>query len=136
MRVALLDTHFARVALAFPEIMATLMHRLVVRARGLGLQLAINAVPRLPERLLLTLWHVADRWARVTPRGVELRLPLTHADLSHVVAASRPSVSTALGHLRDEGLVHPLQGGGWLLCGEPPPQLHELRRQLALPAKR
>jgi CRP/FNR family transcriptional regulator, cyclic AMP receptor protein len=135
-RVAFLDDRFARWSLAFPEIAAALMDRLVVRARGLSLQLAVNAVPRLTERLLLTLWHLADRWARVTPHGVALSLPLTHSDLSHLVAANRPSVSTAIGQLRDQGLISPLAGGGWLLSGEAPPQLHELRRQLALPAQR
>jgi CRP/FNR family transcriptional regulator, cyclic AMP receptor protein len=135
-RVAFLDARFARASLAFPEIVATLMNRLVLRVRGLSLLLAVSAVPRLPERVLLALWHFADRWARVTPDGVELRLPLTHEDLSHVVAASRPSVSTAIGQLRADGLLRPLEGGGWLLSGEPPPRLHELRRQVALPAQR
>ena len=112
------------------------MDRLVLRARGLSLQLAVNATPRLTDRLLLTLWHLADRWARVTPDGVALRLPLTHSDLSHLVAANRPSVSTAIGQLREEHLLFPLERGGWLLCGEPPPSLHELRRQVALPVGR
>jgi CRP/FNR family cyclic AMP-dependent transcriptional regulator len=135
-RVAFLDERFARGSLAYPEVVAALMDRLVVRARGLGLQLAVNAMPRLTDRLLLTLWHLADRWARVTPDGVELRLPLTHSDLSHLVAAGRPSVSTAVGQLREERLLLPLERGGWLLCGEPPPHLHELRRLVALPAAR
>jgi CRP/FNR family transcriptional regulator, cyclic AMP receptor protein len=135
-RVAFLDARFARASLAFPEIVATLMNRLVLRVRGLSLLLAVSAVPRLPERVLLALWHFADRWARVTPEGVELRLPLTHEDLSHVVAASRPSVSTAIGQLRAEGLLRSLEGGGWLLSGEPPPRLHELRRQVALQTHR
>jgi CRP/FNR family transcriptional regulator, cyclic AMP receptor protein len=134
-RVAFLDARFARTALAFPEIMASLMDRLVVRARGLSLLLALNAIPRLHERVLLALWHFADRWARVTPQGVELRLPLSHADLSHVVGASRPSVSTAISQLRADGLLEPIAGGGWLLLGEPPPDLHDLRQQVALPAK-
>ena len=135
-RVAFLDARFARATLAFPEIVAKLMDRLVVRARGLSLLLALNAIPQLHDRVLLALWHFADRWARVTPQGVELRLPLSHADLSHIVGASRPSVSGAIGQLRAEGLLEAIPGGGWLLLGEPPPDLHELRMQVALPAKR
>jgi CRP/FNR family transcriptional regulator, cyclic AMP receptor protein len=135
-RVAFLDARFGRASLAFPEVVAALMDRLVLRVRGLSLLLAVSAVPRLPERLLLALWHFADRWARVTPGGVELRLPLTHEDLSHVVAASRPSVSTALGQLRADGLLRPLEGGGWLLSGEPPGRLDELRRQAAISVPR
>jgi CRP-like cAMP-binding protein len=108
----------------------------VARSRGLSLLLALHAIPRLHDRVLLALWHFADRWASVTPRGVELRLPLSHADVSHVVGASRPSVSTALSQLRSEGLLEPIAGGGWLLLGEPPPDLHELRSQVALPTQR
>jgi CRP/FNR family cyclic AMP-dependent transcriptional regulator len=133
-RVAFLDARFARASLAFPEIVATLMNRLVLRVRGLSLLLAVSAVPRLPERILLALWHFADRWARVTPGGVALALPLTHEDLSHVVAASRPSVSTAIGQLRADGLLQPLEGGGWLLRGEPPGRLDELRTEAAISA--
>lgn len=39
---------------------------------------AINAVPRVEERLELTLWRLGDRFGRVTPEGILLRLGLTH----------------------------------------------------------
>jgi CRP/FNR family cyclic AMP-dependent transcriptional regulator len=134
-RIALLDARFARAALAWPEITAALMERLVLRNRRQNFLLAVHALPRLEERLQLVLWHLADRWGRVTSAGVVVEVPLTHQALSQVVGASRPSVSTALGHLRAQGRIEP-STGGWLLHGESPALLKPLREQVALPPGR
>jgi CRP-like cAMP-binding protein len=83
--------------------------------------LALAQIPSLQERLLLTLWHLADRFGRVRGDGVLLPLPLTHDTLADLAAAQRPSVTTALGRLRTRGLIEP-GGQGWLLRGEPPAQ--------------
>jgi CRP/FNR family cyclic AMP-dependent transcriptional regulator len=58
----------------------------------------------------------------VTPGGVALRVPLTHHLLAEIVGAERPTVTTALGCLKDAGLIEPIRGRerGWLLAGEPP----------------
>jgi CRP-like cAMP-binding protein len=50
----------------------------------------------------------------VTPDGVRLELPLTHAVLGKLVGAHRPSVTTALGSLVDRGLVVRAEDG-WVL---------------------
>ncbi|HWC25396.1 MAG TPA: Crp/Fnr family transcriptional regulator [Solirubrobacteraceae bacterium] len=112
------------------EIHAALAERLVLRARRLAFQLAVNALRSVDERVLLTLWHVGDRWGRVTPDGIRLRLPLTHKDIADVVGASRPSTTTALIKLRRDGHIEP-RPGGWLLRGSPPAQLHELKTRAA-----
>jgi len=64
------------------------MHRLVVRNRRLNFQLGLTGIKRLDERLLIALWHFADRWGRVTASGVRLRLPLTHSELGMVIGAT------------------------------------------------
>ena len=130
-RLALLDARFARSALAWPEIAEGLVERLVLRSRRQNFLLAVHALPRLEERLQLVLWHFADRWGRVTSEGVLVDLPLTHHALSQVVAASRPSVSTALGHLRAQGRLEQA-GDGWVLHGDPPALLKPLHEQVAL----
>jgi hypothetical protein len=65
--------------------------------------MAITHYPRIDRRLLLLLWHLADRWGRVTPDGVRIPMRLTHTLLADLVAARRPSVTTAFAQLEDEG---------------------------------
>jgi CRP-like cAMP-binding protein len=47
---------------------------------------------------------------------------LTHALLADLVAARRPTVTSALSELSRRGLVRYLEDG-WLLIGEPPGEL-------------
>ena len=75
------------------------------------------------DRLLLTLWHLAERWGRVTPTGIVVPLPLGHQRLADLVGAHRPSVTTALGELARAGSISRRDDGNWLLHGAPPEQL-------------
>jgi hypothetical protein len=76
-------------------------------------------------------WYLADRWGRVTPRGVTLPFSLTHAVLGGLVGARRPATTTALGELGSAGVVERLPDGAWLLHGDPPRELDELRADAA-----
>jgi CRP/FNR family transcriptional regulator, cyclic AMP receptor protein len=119
-RIATLDRRFALSVAPWPEISAALMDRIVQRSRWLAFQLAVCHVVRVDTRLLLMLWHFADRWGRMTKEGARVRLPVTHSVLASVVGARRPSVTTALGRLQDDGLIERLPDGAWLLHGAPP----------------
>ncbi len=131
-RVALLDRRFAIRTASWPEIHAGLIQRLMIRTRRLSLQSAINALARIEERLEVTLWELAYRFGRVTPDGIMLDLPLTHSQVAEMVAAQRPSVSTAFTRLQDHGrLVHAARHR-WLLIGEPPSTLSSLAQQTRL----
>jgi CRP-like cAMP-binding protein len=133
-RVAVLDERFAHAVAPWPQIAATLMHRCVLRARRLSLQLALAGVERVDDRVLLVLWHFADRWGRVTRDGVVLRLALTHAQLAEVVQAARTSVSSAIGDLRRRGALSVKRRDHcWVLHGQPPPVVTNLKQQLGLP---
>jgi CRP/FNR family cyclic AMP-dependent transcriptional regulator len=57
--------------------------------------------------------------------GVSVELPLTHALLGELVAARRPSVTTALSTLAEQGKVE-RRGRAWLLRGGPPAEFAEL----------
>jgi CRP-like cAMP-binding protein len=131
-RIALLDRRFAIRTARWPEIHAALMHRLIVRARRLSLQSAINALSRIEERLEVTLWELAYRFGRVTPEGIILDLPLTHSQVAEMVAAQRPSVSTAFTRLQDHGRIVHAARHRWLLLGEPPSTLSSLAQQSGL----
>lgn len=125
--LAVLDGDFARRVARWPEVVAILLERAVMRSRMLAFALAISHVRRVDERLLLLFWHLADRWGRVTVDGVVVPLRLTHRALATLVGAQRPSVSTALGVLREGGMVERRDDGSWLLRGEPAQVLSTIR---------
>jgi CRP/FNR family cyclic AMP-dependent transcriptional regulator len=125
--LAVLDADFARRVARWPELTAVLLERTVMRSRMLAFALAISHVRRVDERLLLLLWHLADRWGRVTVDGVVVPLRLTHRALATLVGAQRPSVSTALGSLRSGGMLERRDDGSWLLRGDPVQVLGAIR---------
>jgi hypothetical protein len=125
-RVAVLDREFLRRAAEWPEIIAAICRRVMVRTHWLAFHLAVCGLRRADERVLLVAWHFADRWGTVTPEGVLLDIPLTHDLLAAVTGARRPSVSVAVRRLVDDGLIVPRPRSRWLLLGRPPAELHEL----------
>lgn len=125
-RFAVLDHRFVLAVSRFPEVTAALMDRLVLRSRWLGFHLAICHLPKVEDRLMLTLWHLADRWGRVTRDGVVIPVPLNHRVLAAIVGARRPSVTTALGALQKREVLARTPQGGWLLHGEAPSALAEM----------
>lgn len=129
--LAILDRRTVALAGRWPEIVAGLSDRAIQRSHSLAFHLAVCGIPRVDLRLIAVLWNLSDRWGRVTRDGVVLPLPLTHRVLGQLIAARRPSVTTHLGELRRRGLVIPRAEGGWLLGGDPPEELAEIRRQLA-----
>jgi CRP-like cAMP-binding protein len=128
-RLAVLNARFALQIAHWPDVTAAIIDRVVQRARWLSFHLAVCHIVGVEVRILIVLWHFADRWGRVTPAGVKLPLPLSHGLLAAVVGARRPTVSTALGVLREQGLIERTEDG-WLLHGEPPVELHELRARV------
>ena len=131
--VAMLDEHFALAVAPWPQIAAALMHRLVLRSRRLSFQLALAGINRTDERLLIALWHFADRWGHVTPEGVTLKLELTQGQLGEVIRVARPSVSSAINDLRRAGVIaYERSTCTWTLHGDPPQQAATLKRRLAL----
>lgn len=124
-RVALLDEAFARRLAPYPQVSAHLVGRALRRSRNLAVNMAIVHQARVDIRLRMLFWHLADRWGRVRSDGVLLELRLTHTVLADLVAARRPTVTSALKELSRQGLVR-AESGGWLLTGEPPGELLEL----------
>mgnify|MGYP001232399102 CR=1 FL=1 len=117
-KVAALDRRFAAVAGRFPTILETLSARAEGRAQLLSLQRALTQIPRVETRVIALLWRLAERWGVVSAEGVQLALPLTHATIAKLVSARRPSVTTALGKLADDGLIEKVPEG-YRLLGDP-----------------
>jgi CRP/FNR family cyclic AMP-dependent transcriptional regulator len=119
LRVALLDRAWSFRMAQHPEIAIEMTARAVRRSRRLANMLAISQHPRLGPRLHLVFWELADRYGRVASDGIHVPLPLTHELLSHLAAARRPSVTTALKRLSEAGLVE-RRGAEWVLYGDAP----------------
>jgi CRP-like cAMP-binding protein len=124
-RIAVLGASFARRAAPYPVVASQLVGRAMLRSRHLAVNLAIVQQARIDTRLHMLFWHLADRWGKTGANGVTLEVPLTHRLLSDLVAARRPTVSTALTGLARTGAVERTEKG-WLLRGGPPPELVEL----------
>lgn len=129
--LALLDRRFASAVSPWPEIAASILDRMMARSRWLAFHLAVAHLKRVETRVLVVLWHFADRWGTVRPDGVLLRVNLTHALLAAIVGSERPSVTLALSDLRARGVVERDRKGLWLLHGGPPDELGHVRRQAA-----
>lgn len=125
-RVALLDRRVSHQLARYPDLVSGLVGRAIERSRNLAVNMAIVHQSRVDVRLRMVFWHLADRWGRVGPRGVMLPLRLTHSVFAELVAARRPTVTSALSDLARQGLIRPVEGG-WLISGDPPGELVELR---------
>jgi CRP/FNR family transcriptional regulator, cyclic AMP receptor protein len=118
-RIALLDVDFCRQLGLYPEVAGGLFGRAIERARNLAANMAIVHHARVDVRLHMLLWHLAGRWGRVRGDGTVLPVRLTHNVLAELVAARRPTVTSALSDLAKRGLVRS-SDDGWLLSGSPP----------------
>ena len=118
---AVLDARFALTVSRWPTITAHLLSRGTRRCRSAVYQAAIAHVRHAETRVVLALWHLADRWGRVTPAGTVVPVPLTHQLLAHITCLQRPTVSGAIGQLCEAGELSRLSDGGWVLHGDPPP---------------
>jgi CRP/FNR family cyclic AMP-dependent transcriptional regulator len=119
-RFAVLSPEFTHVLGQWPPAIEAILRGASSRVHGLAITMAVSNLRRVDARLLVLLWYLADRWGRVTPDGVVIRLRLTHETLARLVGAQRPSVTTALSQLEEEGRLRRMPDRGWLLRGEPP----------------
>lgn len=104
-RIAVLDARLTSGLAQWPSVAAELFGRATRRAHAQAVVRATSQLRRLDHRTLLYLWHVGERFGRVTPAGVVVRLPLTHERTAALVGAHRPSFTTALRKLERAGLL-------------------------------
>ena len=119
-RLAVLDHRLVARMNPWPKLGEELFSRGTRRAHHLAVALAISHHPRVEDRLLLTLWHLAERWGRVRPDGIAVPLPLSHERLANLVGAHRPTVTTAMGNLVRAGAISRADNQVWILHGAPP----------------
>jgi CRP/FNR family transcriptional regulator, cyclic AMP receptor protein len=131
-RLAVLDHDLVKRIVPWPQIGLELFNRGTRRAHNLAVALAISHHQRVDDRLLLTLWHLAERWGRVRRDGIVVPLPLSHQRLADLVGAQRPSVTTAMGELARAGALSRSEDGHWVLHGAPPAELRHHRLAAAV----
>jgi CRP/FNR family cyclic AMP-dependent transcriptional regulator len=124
-RLLVLDAEFARRLVNYPELVGRLVARAVQRCRNMAINMAIVHQARVDVRLHMLFWHLAGRWGRVRGDGTMLPVRVTHAVLADLVAARRPTVTSALSELSRQGLIK-FVDDGWLLAGDPPGELLDL----------
>jgi hypothetical protein len=126
-RLAILDHDLVQRMVPWPQLGLELFNRGTRRAHHLAVALAIAHHQRVEDRLLLTLWHLAERWGRVHTDGIVVPLPLPHQRLADLVGAQRQSVTTAMGVLTRSGAISRRGDGDWVLHGDPPAELRHHR---------
>jgi len=130
-RLGVLDHQLVQRIAPWPQLGLELFARGTRRAHHLAVALAIAHHQRVDDRILLTLWHLAERWGRVHKDGIVVPLPLGHQRLADLVGASRQSVTTALGGLSRKSALSRRDSGEWVLHGSPPEELRHHRLQAA-----
>ncbi len=119
-RFATLDGAFVQRAARWPAVIGQVTGRVMGRSTSATLRLLIHQVVRIDDRVLLSLWGLAERFGRVTPDGIHIPVPINHTMMARFVCAQRPTVSQAVGELTKRGEVERLEDGGWLLKGSFP----------------
>jgi CRP/FNR family cyclic AMP-dependent transcriptional regulator len=128
-RLAVLDGQLARELAAWPQVMGALLERVVRRVQRMAIHQALLQLSPVETRLLVLFWYLAERWGHVTPDGITLRLRISHEVLGQLVGCRRASVTTALRHIDESGLIVRKADRTWLLRGSPPDELHEIHWQ-------
>ncbi|MHB1810482.1 MAG: Crp/Fnr family transcriptional regulator, partial [Solirubrobacteraceae bacterium] len=128
-RLAVLNDRFIALSARWPGLSKALIERSIERAQRLALSVAIHSLEHVELRLLVLFWNLADRFGRVTRAGTVIPVRLTHSDLGKLVGAQRPTVSRAIAALSAREVLARGQDKTWVLLGEPPAEVRDLRRQ-------
>jgi CRP/FNR family cyclic AMP-dependent transcriptional regulator len=126
-RLAVLDHRLVVRMTPWPQLGLELFNRGTRRAHALAVSLAIAHHQRVDDRLLLTMWHLAERWGRVLPEGIAVPLPLSHQRLADLIGAHRPAVTSAMGALTRQSRISRRSDRTWILHGSPPEELRHHR---------
>jgi CRP/FNR family cyclic AMP-dependent transcriptional regulator len=129
-RIAVLDRRFAAVISRWPDLVAAVVARAIARSRSLLLNLAIGQLVGVDIRLLVQLWHIAERWGHPVPGGCLVPVHLTHQLLASLISAQRPTVTSALAGLAEQGRLSRRPDGLIVLHGDPPTEFRHLRSAL------
>lgn len=118
--VAILDDHFVLAARRWPTLHEVLGAQQARQVRRASRHLATLGLPRVEDRVMALFCELADRWGRVTPEGIRIDVPLTHALIGQLIGARRPTVSLALTELAASGHLRRQADKSWTLTRDVP----------------
>jgi hypothetical protein len=114
-QVAVIDRFASDSLCKFPPVIEALLERAFRRIRGMATQAAFDSRAGMDQRVLFSMWHLADRCGKREDGGTAIPLPLTHQMIADLVGAQRTSVSAAISRLSGEGMLGRTPGRGWML---------------------
>ncbi len=126
-RLGLLHQRLVTVGARWPPLIHAIVQRAVGRSHALALDVAIHSLQHIELRLLVLFWHLADRFGRVTREGTVVPVRLTHGDVAELIGSQRPSASAHLSALAKRDELVRRQDRTWLLRGDPPVELRDMR---------
>ena len=118
-RMVVLGRSFAKAVRRYPELTEALTNPALARSQRLATTQAISYLNSVERRVCALLWHLAERWGRVTGDGIVVPLTLSHRLLGELVGARRPTVTVALTALARDGRLVRRPDATWLLSGDP-----------------
>jgi hypothetical protein len=125
-RLVVLSDKFIRAAARWPSLLTNLHRRIEAQRQRLTMQGLTAHLPRAEDRLLLTLWLLANSCGRVTPEGTILPLALTHEVLARLTAARRPTITLALHALETSHCIQRRDNGHFILTAAARAKVNEL----------
>jgi CRP/FNR family cyclic AMP-dependent transcriptional regulator len=103
--VAVATRDLERIALAYPRVGANLAGLVTQRLAACEQRLASLAFHSVPARLATALLELADRYGRMTPRGIRIELRLTHGQLAEMASTTRETLTKVAGWMRTQGMI-------------------------------
>jgi CRP/FNR family cyclic AMP-dependent transcriptional regulator len=110
-----LGQQIVRAGARWPSVIVALRRREELQRERFAVQALVTHLSRAEHRLLLMLWHLAERWGIVTAAGIVIPLPLSHDFLGQLTGARRSTATLALNALEQTGAIRRLSDGTWLL---------------------
>ena len=117
-RLAVLNDGALDVLCKFPPVIEALLDRASRRIRRAAIQAAFDSRAGMDQRVLFSMWHLADRCGQPDGEAMVIPLPLTHQMIADLVGAQRTSVSAAISRLASEGMLSRTEERGWMLRPE------------------
>jgi len=88
-----------------PEAWRALAAVLAQRLRGLQWAVERLLFWEVEQRVVRLLMALAEQFGEASPDGIELNIELSQKELAHLIGSTRETTSSALNHLRRQGLI-------------------------------